>query len=428
MLGSDTTGTPTPAAGTRLPRIPRQSRRRPKRVYAELPGSGSGAAGVRPGGSTRPMWRRADRRSVRVPLPGRDPIWARLLIIFGVLLMFASGGVIGAGKVLANRYDDSVKKDTLLADDARTGAGVGLKTDENIPRTKLTGPLNFLLIGSDARVDDPEGGQRSDSIIIAHVPVTMDRVYLLSIPRDLRVEIPPFEQTGFHGARDKINAAFEYGGGGSGGIRLLSATLTKLLGIRFDGAGVVDFDGFKDVVRVLGGVDMCIDHRVVSEHMGFDNEGKFLAPHRGGRAVVYEAGCHHFDDWEALDLVRQRYSLPDGDYGRQKNQQRFLRALLSQAQKKGVLTNPLQMDRMIRAVAGTLTVDTNGASLADLVFSLRDIRPDSIVGLTVPSEPTWIGGTSYILAFQEAEGLYKAMVDDKVEDWAVANPTWTNRP
>ncbi|GIJ51477.1 hypothetical protein Val02_83630 [Virgisporangium aliadipatigenens] len=419
---------PQTAAGSRLRRIPRQLRRRPKRTYPELPRSGDGAEGVRPGGSTRPVWRRADGRSVRVPLPGRDPIWARLLIVLGVLLMFASGGALGAGKVLANRYDDSVKKDTLLADDARSGAGVGLKTDEDIPRTKLTGPLNFLLIGSDARVDDPEGGQRSDSIIVAHVPVTMDRVYLLSVPRDLRVEIPPFEKTGFRGGRDKINAAFDYGGGGSGGVQLLSATLTNLMGIRFDGAAIVDFEGFKDVVRVLGGVDMCIDHRVVSEHMGFDDEGKFLSPHRGGRAVVYEAGCHHFDDWEALDLVRQRYSLPDGDYGRQKNQQRFLRALLTQAQKKGVLQNPLKMDSMIRAVAGTLTVDTNGYSIADLVFSLRDIRPDSIVGLQVPSEPAWIGGTSYILPFQEAEGLYKALVDDTLEDWAVANPTWSNRP
>jgi len=428
MLGYDTTGRPSTAAGARLPRIPRQLQRRPKRIYPELPGSGSGAAGVRPRTGARPVWRRADGRSVRVRLPGRDPIWARLLIVLGVLLMFASGGLIGAGKVLANRYDDSVKRDTLLADDARTGAGVGLKTDEDIPRTKLTGPLNFLLIGSDLRVDDPEGGQRSDSIIVAHVPVTMDRVYLLSIPRDLRVEIPPFEKTGFRGGRDKINSAFDYGGGGAGGVQLLSATLTNLMGIRFDGAAIVDFTGFKDVVRVLGGVDMCIDHRVVSEHMGFDENGKFRAPHDGGRAVVYEAGCHHFDDWEALDLVRQRYSLPDGDYGRQRNQQRFLRALLSQAQRKGVLQNPLQMDRMIRAVAGTLTVDTNGASIADLVFSLRDIRPDAVVGLQVPSEPAWIGGTSYILAFQEAEGLYKALVDDTLEDWAVANPTWSNRP
>jgi len=339
----------------------------------------------------------------------------------GIVLVVASGGLIGAEKVLAKRYNDSVKRDTLLADDARAA-------DPARAPSQITGPLNFLLLGSDARPVDNVDGNRSDTIIVAHIPETLDRVYLVSIPRDLRVEIPPYEPTGFTGSHEKINSAFQYGGGGSGGVQLVSMTLANLLNIRFDGAALVDFTGFQDVVKALGGVDMCVDHRVVSEHVGFDEKGNYLHPHDGGTPVVYEVGCRQFNGWQALDYVRQRYSLPDGDYGRQRHQQQFLQAVLRKAKQNGLATNPIKLDRLIRAVAGTLTVDTGGMSLESLMFGLRDIGTDDIIGVTVPSEPQWIGNTSYIIPFEaEATVLYESLASDTLGGWVEANPLWVNR-
>jgi LCP family protein required for cell wall assembly len=340
--------------------------------------------------------------------------------VFGVVLALASGTVIGAGKVLANRYENSVKRDTLIADDARA--------EPARAPARISGPLNFLLLGSDARPLENADGTRADTIIIAHVPASLDKAFLVSIPRDLRVEIPPYPPTGFQGSHEKINAAYQHGGGGRDGVQLLSMTLSNLLGIRFDGAALVDFTGFQDVVKALGGVDMCVDHRVVSEHVGFDSKGNYLHPHEGGTPVVYEVGCRQFNGWQALDYVRQRYSLPDGDYGRQRHQQQFLQALLRKARSQGVATNPIKLDRLIRAVAGTLTVDTGGMSLESLVFGLREIGTDDIVGVTVPSEPAWIGNTSYILPFEEEAGaLYQALAGDMLEAWTDVNPQWVNR-
>ena len=336
------------------------------------------------------------------------------------MLVLASGGLIGAEKVLAKRYNDSVKRDTLIAGDARAA-------DPARAPSQITGPLNFLLLGSDARPVDNVDGNRTDTIIVAHIPQTLDRVYLLSIPRDLRVEIPPYGPTGFTGSQEKINSAFQYGGGGSDGVQLMSMTLANLLNIRFDGAALVDFTGFQDVVKALGGVDMCVDHRVVSEHVGFDEDGKYLSPHEGGTPVVYEVGCRGFNGWQALDYVRQRYSLPDGDYGRQRHQQQFLQAVLRKARANGLATNPIKLDRLIRAVAGTLTVDTGGMSLESLMFGLRDIGTDDIIGVTVPSEPQWIGNTSYIIPFEESAVLYEALASDTLGGWVEANPQWVNR-
>ena len=389
-------------------------------------GRGRAAAGSfprrpkrRPGFATSPP---SGPQAVAKPKKkAKDPLWARAFIVVGLVLVVAAGGLIGAEKVLAKRYNDSVKRDTLIADDARA-------VDPARAPAEITGPLNFLLLGSDARPVDNVDGNRADTIIVAHIPETLDRVYLVSIPRDLRVEIPPYAPTGFTGSHEKINSAFQYGGGGSGGVQLVSMTVANLLNIRFDGAALVDFTGFQDVVKALGGVDMCVDHRVVSEHVGFDKDGKYLSPHQGGTPVVYEVGCREFNAWQALDYVRQRYSLPDGDYGRQRHQQQFLQAVLRKARESGLATNPIKLDRLIRAVAGTLTVDTGGMSLESLMFGLRDIGTDDIIGVTVPSEPQWIGNTSYILPFeQEATALYESLASDTIGGWVEANPQWVNR-
>ncbi|WP_432982277.1 LCP family protein [Dactylosporangium sp. CA-233914] len=382
-------------------------------VREPRPGQNNAKSAKRPGSAP----------SAKKPkLPGHDPIWARLLIILGVAIVLVSGTAVAGVTFLNQRYTASINQRTLLGDNSRAG-----NADEGTRHRAVDGPLNYLLLGSDLRALDPEDGQRSDSIIILHIPATMDRAYLLSIPRDLRVKIPSFAPTGFTGAsHEKINGAFQYGGGGEGGVQLLAETLHSLLGIQFDGAAIVDFEGFKTAVDLLGGVDMCIDQKVTSIHLGWDDKGNYLSPADGGHPAIYEPGCHHLESWQALDLVRQRKSLANGDYDRQKNQQKFIRAMLTKAQQKDLTTNPIALDKFIRAIGQALTVDTNGVSLADLMFALRNVSPNNLMGLQVPSEPQDIGGISYVVALPESEGLYTAMRGDLLDSWAVENPTWVN--
>src|SRR5262249_18490346 len=103
-----------------------------------------------------------------------------------------------------------------------------------------------------------------------------------------------YPRTGYTGGRDKINAAFAYGfqpgGGRAGGFELLALTVKQLTGISFDGGAIVNFAGFQSLVTALGGVDLCVDEKVVSIHT----------------RQVYQPGCQHMAAWQALDYVRQR--------------------------------------------------------------------------------------------------------------------------
>ncbi|WP_405091725.1 LCP family protein [Micromonospora sp. NBC_01392] len=298
---------------------------------------------------------------------------------------------------LTHRYDRTVAKEQLLDPTARK------------KRTDLDGALNYLLIGSDHRPGANAADQRSDTILIVHVPAGMRQAYLISVPRDLLVAVPA--APGWPGGQDKVNAAYEHGGGGEGGARLLSATLTRLTGVRFDGAALVDFSGFTRVIDQLGGIRMCVDTPVRSIHTG----------------TRFEPGCQQMDGARTLDYVRQRYDLPNGDYDRQRHQQQMLRAVLDRAGETHLRGDPVKLDRVLRAVGGALTVDTNGVPLDELVFALRALPADALRGVRLPSHPQTIDQVSYVVLDPDGGDLFTALQDTRMPEWAGANPRWVNR-
>jgi LCP family protein required for cell wall assembly len=324
-----------------------------------------------------------------------------LLIGLATLVLAAGLGVVAAG-VTVERYDRAVSRDVLLDPGARAAtSGPAIK-----------GPLNFLLIGSDRRASNPGMGQRSDTIIVAHVSQNLDKAYLISIPRDLLVQIPPMPERGFPGATAKINAAFEYGKGGRQGIQLLARTLTGLTGVRFDGAAVLDFAGLRTAVQTLGGVRMCVDVRTESIHTG----------------AVFEKGCRRMDANQVLDYLRQRETLPDGDFGRQRHQQQFIKALVAEAGRQKLLLHPLTLDRLIRGVASAMVVDIGTASLPDLLFAVRGIRPEDVTGIRLPTYDDMIDNISYVVPQEPlAPSLFAAVRTDTLAAWTTANRQWVNR-
>ncbi len=332
--------------------------------------------------------------------------WPKVLLGVGLTLMILAGAGLVAAKTLLHRYESSITHQILLDPSARDARA---EQASNFGRTNE--PLNLLLLGSDLRATDPEDGQRSDTIIIVQVNRARNSAHLVSIPRDLLVDIPRFEPTNFYGSREKINAAFHFGGGNGGGVQLLSATLAQLTGVRFDGAAVVDFGGFERIIDMLGGVRLCVDTEVDSIHTGRH----------------FALGCHTFTGAEALDYSRQRYGLENGDYDRQRHNQQLLKAIFVTALSKGLTSNPLKIDQFIRTLGDSLTVDTGGASVADVMLALRGLRPNALIGVTVPSYPEMIGSESVVLMDKdEAEDLFAALRGAEVEGWTTLNPRWVH--
>jgi anionic cell wall polymer biosynthesis LytR-Cps2A-Psr (LCP) family protein len=311
----------------------------------------------------------------------------------GALLMISAGTTFVLKDVVFGYATRSVSKEDLLPVEGGRHASV-------------KGAKNILLIGIDPRPNqDPNESIRSDSILILHIPASHDMAFLISIPRDTWVSVPPYNngKRSYPGGKDKINGAFAEGGYGltgkdqrKHGTTLLAATIKQNWNITFDAAAIVDFVGFQEVVKVLGGVDMYIDQRTVSVHIGHDaqgntkvpfeqregpNGGTQLIPIRGVTPKVYEVGYQHLAAWEALDFVRQRETLPNSDYDRQRHQQQFIKALLKKIASKEVLGNPGMLNKVLEVVGRAMTIDTGNIGLDDWIFAMRGIDGERMLTL-----------------------------------------------
>ncbi|GAA2792841.1 LCP family protein [Saccharopolyspora taberi] len=228
---------------------------------------------------------------------------------------------------------------------------------------------NWLLVGSDSRegLDDAQreqlgtgeaAGQRTDSMMLIHVPDSGGQVSMISLPRDSYVPIPG------HG-RDKLNAAFSYGG-----APLLTQTIEEVSGVHIDHYAEIGFGGFADLVDAVGGVDVCLDQPID------DPKAHINLP----------AGCQELDGPNALGFVRSRYALADGDLGRAANQRKVMGALVDKATGPATLFNPFRLVPLASGASKTFTVNTGDHlwHLASLGLAMGDLSGPNGVTTSVP--------------------------------------------
>lgn len=222
----------------------------------------------------------------------------------------------------------------------------------------------FLAVGSDLRAPEQTtgldaadqkstpGDQRTDAIMLIRLDRRNGTASVVSIPRDSWVAIPD------HGTM-KINAAYPLGG-----PPLLIQTVEQLTKVRVDHFMIIDFVGFQSIVDALGGVDVEVAASTV------DSSG--LALHKG---------TNHLNGSAALAYVRERHSLPKGDFDRIRRQQNFLRAVITGIAKTDPANNPGQLYRLLDAMTRTVTVDDG--------MKPNDLRQLALDGARLDDQNLW---------------------------------------
>ena len=231
----------------------------------------------------------------------------------------------------------------------------------------------YLVVGSDSRAGlsaaerkelktGSTEGQRTDTIMLLHVPSGGGPTVLMSVPRDSYVPIPG------HG-ENKINAAFSLGG-----PQLLARTVEQATGIEVDDYVEIGFGGFADMVDSVGGVRICPKTAIEDRRAGLD----------------IPKGCQQAGGAVALGYARARYFDPRGDLGRVERQRELLSAIVARASSPATLVNPLRTFALARSGAGSLTVDerTGPLALARFVLGMRAGAGPGGVALTVPVSGT----------------------------------------
>ncbi len=245
-----------------------------------------------------------------------------------------------------------------------------------------------------AQEDWEFGSYRSDAILVVHLEADRSGGQVVSIPRDSYVPVAGYGRT-------KINAAFSYGG-----PELLARTVEDTAGIYLDHVIVIDFAGFEEVSRIVDGVPITLTR---AETLG---------------GTKYDVGEHALEGAAALDYVRQRYSLPRGDFDRVQRQQNFLRGLLDRLGDLGA-GDALVGTRLAGELSELVAVDddlTNGR-IRTLSWGARSLEGETFRYFTVPFEGTdTVDGASIVrLDVPATRQMFAAIRDGRIDRWATRN-------
>lgn len=248
-------------------------------------------------------------------------------------------------------------------------------------------PIHVLLLGVDARETD-DAPPRSDTIIIVRVDPVSRRVDMMSIPRDLLVEIPGYHST-------KINAAYPNGELADdipgGGPTLVAQTVEYNFGVRIDYFAEVDIAGMEKVVDTLGGVMIDVPGILKDDQYPTDNYGY--------TRVYFTPGLQFMDGQTAVRYARTRHD--DGDFARQSRQQQVLLAIRDRAVGTGAIT---QIPELLAEVGASVRTDLSLRQMFSLARLGQEIDSEDIYthSLAPYVEEAWIDGGYYLVGDWEA--------------------------
>ena len=281
-------------------------------------GGGAGAGGYRPRG-----WRRWLRpRRILAILAGL----IALIVVAAVAVYFSVNSKLTKVDVLTPVSFTSAGTNWLITgSDSRAGLS---KKEEN-----------QLALGHDI------SGNRSDTILLLHVPANGTRPTLVSLPRDSYVPIPG------HGS-NKLNAAYSFGG-----PKLLVQTVQNVTGLPVSHYMGIGFGGLVSVVNDIGGVRVCLP-------------GPMKDPKAG---LNLKAGCQVLNGDQALGFVRTR-NFAQSDLQREQDQRILIKGILSKMTSPGTLANPFAVIPAANGAAAAITIDqgTGLTQLISVAFALRN--------------------------------------------------------
>ncbi len=248
-------------------------------------------------------------------------------------------------------------------------------------------PTQVLLLGTDGDLTDARAGAgRADSIMVLRTDPKRHRLAYLSIPRDLRVEIPGYGE-------EKINAAFQLGG-----PALTLKTVRVLTGLRINHVVIVNFADFRSVIDELGGVEVDVPSPIVSN--------RFDCPYTAARCATWEGwrfekGRQRMDGRRALVYSRireNRLDAADNDLTRGERQQAVIEAVTG---KLTSFSTFLKLPFVGGDIVRPLTTDLSAGELLQLGWARFRADGGRTLHCRLGGEPSTIGGQSVIVPTED---------------------------
>jgi LCP family protein required for cell wall assembly len=322
-------------------------------------------------------------------------------VITLLILMFLVGGFV-AGKFIYNAHK-------LFG-----GNILGV-----LHTTKLKGEddgrVNILLAGNSA--DDPghNGANLTDSIMLVSIDTRNNKMFMLSIPRDLWVKVDG-------SGHQKINEAyvtgqdndFDESGYPKGGMGQLEQVVSQDLGVPIDYYALIDYNALKQSVDAVGGIDLTIKS---------DDPRGLYDPNidwtTKGPLVKLTNGPHHLNGQQALDLARARgdaynsYGFAGSDFDRTEHQREMLVAVKNKAVSAGTVSNPAKLSKLSDAIGNNVKTDFTLPEVHRLYDLTKNINGNSVKSLSLNDD----NGKNLLMSYATPQGQSALIPAAGLDNW-----------
>ena len=241
--------------------------------------------------------------------------------------------------------------------------------------TKDENRINFLLLGIRGEEEQNVGGFLTDSIMIASMEKSTGKIALISIPRDLYLQLPG------EVAYEKINTMYAIGNTKyKSGLDYSKKTIGYVTGLYIDHAVEINFDAFKDIIEILGGVTVHLDQPFAEDRQwGCDAMGKNCVPFH------LAAGDQALNGDSALLYIRSRFS--SSDFDRARRQQQVLIAIKDKILSLGILSDTLKIGGVIDVLSKNLKTDVSPWEIPELIKLANSAKTDNIIRKVFENSP-----------------------------------------
>ncbi|MBP0726528.1 LCP family protein [Bacillus sp. RG28] len=294
------------------------------------------------------------RKSTKRKRKKKHPILRSFLVIFAIAIVFIGYKGVKAYVALQNTTKGQQIHSTIRKQEAQ-----------------VSQPFSILFLGIENYSTKGVGG-RTDSMILATVNPKNKTIEKLSIPRDTKVYIP------YRNVDSKINGAY------NGGLQSAVDTVENFLHVPIDYYVTVDFNGFKNIVDAVGGIDV---------NVPFDFWEHTDAKPRG--TVYFHKGVQHLNGTEALAYSRMRKRDPRGDFGREDRQQQVMMAIIDKLKSPETLLN---IDNYAQVFSQNVKTNMSISQGLSVFNDMKGATSQNIETLKLEGNGSNDGGVYYYIA------------------------------
>lgn len=234
-----------------------------------------------------------------------------------------------------------------------------------------SGRINILLLGVAGK--GKPGQNLTDTIMIVSIDMKEKRVALLSLPRDLYVDIPKLK------LHSKINSVYQISLNNSRDEKEASDSIRKtvenITGLNIDYFVILNFDGFKEIIDSIGGLN------ITNERDIYDS--RYPGPNYSYETFELKKGFHHLNGEMALKYARVRHGDPEGDFGRAKRQQQIMQAAKNKIFSAGTLFNFFAINRLMNALGDNIITNISTEDLEAFFELSRKLDTENINNIVI---------------------------------------------